>query len=119
MAVDDCGELLGWAAQIGMRPGTVQVVQLPERWRHLAADASGTLLRTLDGRLCLLLKTHIGWKGNFDGLLCCDQPLRENEVHIGEGARPYISISSFPIFEELYLRESTGHGQYQVYFDLY
>ncbi len=101
-----------------MPPGSAREFRLPERLQQSTEQATVHALRTLDNRYCVLLKTAIGWKDNFEGALCCNKPLRTEEVLHPPGGRPYISLEGFYPFEELYLRKERGGGRYDVFFDL-
>ena len=94
------------------------VVELPEIWHGTVADGVATLARSAGDRYCLLLKTRIGWKGNFEGVFCCDPPLNPSEIIDVETNRPYVSVADMPPFEELYIRGRISEAEYRVFFDL-
>jgi hypothetical protein len=91
-------------------------LRLPARWARLDCGGNVLAAQTGDGRLCLLFKTHLGWKDNFEGAFYCSAPLRREEIVAG--GRQYISLPGLGVFEELYIRRSHGSQLFEVYFDL-
>lgn len=114
-----CEALLEWVEGTDLELGKAGVYELPEYLKNKTEQATVDALRTKDNCYCVLLKTSIGWKGNFEGILCCNRLLHPDEVVIKQTKRPYISIHGFYPFEELYLRKDHNNGRYDVYFDLY
>lgn len=93
-------------------------MRLPAKFKKLSVDGKVTAVLVSDGRYCILLKSSIGWKNNFQGILYIQNDLKRDEILEADG-RTYISVSGIPPFEELYLNEKKGEGIYLVYFDLY
>ena len=117
MSCAGCDSVLAW-----LRPqeiaSTVIEVRLPPELAHLAANGTVAGLRLPDGRVCVLLKTSLGWKDNFEGVFCADGPLLPTEI-VGAGtARAYISIGDGYMFQELYIRRQFSDRCFAVYFDL-
>jgi len=84
-----------------------------------SADGFAQVAMLADKRCCVLLKTRIGYKGNFEGVLLCSAPLHPGEiVHAGAPAREYITLPGQGVFEELYLRRRIDERRFDVYFDL-
>lgn len=114
---DRSAKVLAWAREQALSPATSRELPLPAG--VAAASATGTVdvARTLDGRTCVLLKTKVGYKGNFVGIFRIDGPLRPGEI-VDEASRPYLSLPGLAQFEELYIRSRTDTGALEVYFDL-
>jgi hypothetical protein len=117
-ACRSCKAILDWAKGEALFSLGVVELSLPERFAEAAADGIATALRTDDGRYFVLLKQTVGWKGNFEGVICCDAPLRSTELIQSQGERSYISIDDYVPFHELYVREGHGAECCEVYFDL-
>lgn len=117
-ACSNCKGILDWAKREGYLSLGVIELTLPERFAKSAVDGVVTALRTNEGRSFVLLKQTVGWKENFEGIFCCDSPLRSTEFIRGRGERAYISIENYPAFQELYVREGYSADCYEVYFDL-
>jgi hypothetical protein len=115
---DPCPALLEWARAQPVAPGAVRTLPLPAALARQSGDGTADVLRTDDERLCVLRKTRVGWKDNFEGTLCCSRPLPAAEVVEGAGGRSYISIPGPPPFEELYVRRRHDPCRYDVFFDL-
>ena len=116
-ACTHCLSVLEW---LKGQPVTSTAVEfgLPFELAHLSATGSAFGLRTADGRHVALLKTSIGWKENFEGVLCADAPLRPPEIVASPKGRAYVSIGDDPVFQELYIRRRYGDACFAVYFDL-
>lgn len=117
-----CGEdrgaaVLAWVQGQDLSGGTTRSLQLPEELRRASVDGQIVAARLADGRLCVLTKTSMGFKENFDGTVRCTDPLRPNEI-VEAPARPYLSLAGHGIFEELYIRRRTGDSELMVFFDL-
>ena len=117
MACVHCVSVLEWLKSQNL-PATASEFTLPPRLAHMAATGTASGLRTRDGRFCVLLKTTIGWKGNFQGIFCSDGPLLPSEIIGGATRRAYISIGDEYLFQELYIRRRYSDRCFAVYFDL-
>ncbi len=113
-----CDSVLRWVTNKNLTRGQVTRLQLPENISFRLASSQVDALRTTNNLYCVLLKNSIGWKENFTGTLCCNQPLHPEQIIKNMLNRSYISITSFFPFEELYLSKDHGNGRYDVYFDL-
>lgn len=116
----DCGRyapLLKWAASQKVEAGGYACeLTLPPGLIDLAADGKVSVVRNTDGRLCVLVKTEIGYKGNFKGLVLCDAPIRESEVDAAGGT---LSVSENPPFEELHVRSRCSDSCCEVEYALH
>ncbi|SIO60424.1 hypothetical protein SAMN05444166_6387 [Singulisphaera sp. GP187] len=97
-------------------PGMHFDVVLPPRLRPMTKMGTVDLFRTADGRMIVLFKTSIGWKGNYRGIVFSDTPLRSEEVVSGTGRdRPSsILIDNFQTF----IRKRINDRHYEVFYDL-
>ena len=109
--------MLEWVRQRNVVAGTTQTLELPASLSHASRDGKVYVAGLADGRLCVMLKTHIGYKDNFDGALRCSGPLQANEI-VPAGGRPYVTIPGHGIFEELYIRSQISDSELEIYFDL-
>jgi hypothetical protein len=114
----DCTAVLRYAQGQGLPKGETKVLVLPEALAAGLASDRVDALRTEQDLVCVLLKTTIGYKENFEGRLCCNQPLAPEQRVTNSSGRPYLTIAGYYPFEELYLRKDHGAGVYDVYFDL-
>jgi hypothetical protein len=109
---------MGWVAGQDLAPGASRSLALPMSLAGHSADGRVQAARTADGRRCVLVKTRTGYKGNFEGLMYCDAPLRPGEIVQPGGAPAYVSLPELGVFEELYIRKQVDAQLYEVYFDL-
>ena len=84
---DPAAQVLRWAREQHLAPGVFQELRLPAALRDASVTGAVDVGRTPDGRTCVLLKTHVGFKGNFVGTLRIDGPLRPGEL-VDEASRP-------------------------------
>lgn len=115
---DGAPSLLQWVQARDLASGTTHTLELPPELRSASADGKVVAARLGDGRLCVLAKTRIGFKDNFEGVVRCSGPLHAEEI-VEDSERPYLSLVGHGIFEELYIRERTGNTELTVYFDLH
>jgi hypothetical protein len=87
---------------------------LADRFRTLSWNGKADVVRTLDGRLIVLFKTSIGYKGNFHGRICADAPLKADEVGTDSYGRRVILITPISSVIERKIDDRC----YLVYFDL-
>jgi hypothetical protein len=87
---------------------------LGDRFRSLSWNGTVDVVRTLDGRLIVLFKTSIGWKGNYRGRICTDAPLKADEV----GTDPYGRRAIFVRPISSVIEKRIDDRCYAVYFDL-
>ena len=66
----------------------------------------------------MLLKTVIGWKDNFRGLLLTTAPVTAAEVKQDSRGRQFISLPAPPPWEELYVQKKRSDQVWEVFFDL-
>jgi hypothetical protein len=108
---------MAWVAEQAPAAGSHDMT-LPEALRAASEDGHVRVLVGADGRRCLLLKRHIGYKDNFEATLYCDAPLRSDELVARAGAPATVSIVGDVVFEEMFVREAHGDRRFSVYFDL-
>ena len=113
------GRALRWAAEREVATGGTVSLGLPHDLKTASSDGLVDIAVLRDGRRCVLLKTKITYKGNFDGLVSCSAPLLPGEVISGgKTPREYISLSGHQLFEELYVRRRIDDHSFEVFFDL-
>lgn len=107
--------LMQWATAQNVPRGEMRSLALPPEIP--SADGQAVVTTTEDGRRCVLVRTAIGYKDNFDGIFVIDAPLRAGEV-IEDPSRPYLSLPIGQLFEELYIRRRIDERAFEVFFDL-
>lgn len=110
--------VLQWVAarELGVGPVTLS---LPPQLAAASNDGLVHVASLSDGRRCVLLKTAIGYKDNFEGVVRCSEPLQRDEVATaGAPPRRYVHLVGQGPFEELYLHDQLDDRTYAVYFDL-
>lgn len=106
-----------WVQGRDVKSGSTQSFTLPSELRDASADGKVYATRLGDGRLCAMVKMHIGYKDNFDGALRCDAPLTTKDI-VQISGRPCLSLPGDGLFEELYVRKRIGDHEAEVFFDL-
>lgn len=112
-----------WAEGLGIGRGEHAYVKLPDPMRGYTADGEVLAAHLKDGRVCVLLKTHMGFKGNFSGWLGCSAPVLPQEIHPDDGFPPtndmFVALDSESELYRLYVkRRYDGDRVISVYFDL-
>ncbi len=112
--------VLAWAAAQPVPRGGVREATLPSSL-GVRAVAPAAIAHHKDGRYCVLVKTKVGWKDNFEGVLACTGAITRGEIQsYGANGRTYtfISLPGYGVFEELYIADKRDDRTYDVYFDL-
>jgi hypothetical protein len=115
---DERDEILAWVVTQHLLPGTDRDLVLPAPWEQVSHQGIIHAARTTDGRHCILLKRHVGWKGNFEGWFYCEKPLTSRELVELPTGIVLISLPGLGVFEELYVRQRRSDRLFEVYFDL-
>lgn len=115
---NECESILEWAVGQGVPAGASVELTLPAALASFSEGGVIQTARTSDGRYCVLMKKRVGWKDNFEGLVCCDDALQQREVVEPQTGAAYISLAGLGIFEELYIRKRYSDRLFEVYFDL-
>lgn len=113
-----CGAILAWLRDENVGRGTAVDLALPPRYANAARDGRAHAARTADGRLFVLLKKRIGWKDNFEGVVCTDEPVADGELVLAPNGRTYLALPGLGLFEELYVRRAASDVEFEAYFDL-
>ena len=56
-------------------------VPLPAFTGYVAYDGTVTAVRGTEGRTCVVIKNSVGRHDSFTGTLCCDAPVRSDEIY--------------------------------------
>jgi hypothetical protein len=118
----ECAQVLAFVIEQELPPGSDRELALPPRLHRLAHGGVVQAARKRDGGTCVLLKRHVGWKGNFTGTLFCDRPLAQGEIIRGNPLwSDYISLAGTrsPLFNELYVGRALDDRSFRVFFDLH
>jgi len=123
VSTSETRNVLAWAMQQNMKPGTAKLATLPAQLVAFPVREPVTIARLPDGRYCFLLKTWVGWKENYRGVLSCSGPLVPGEIvnssENGSGNRPYLSLGAAGgVFEEVYIQSQRDDRTFDVFFDL-
>ena len=115
----DCERAAAWVRSNHPAPGSYPSLPMPAefRWLSIHGGVDATVLK--DGTVVLLLKTLIGWKDNWEGIIYSSSPLKPSET-AGQ-ADGWIQIRDTP--EDSYLVEAiietkVNDRLYFVKFDL-
>ncbi|MEA3051431.1 MAG: hypothetical protein QOG72_334 [Sphingomonadales bacterium] len=106
-----------WVEARNIQAGSTESLDLPSSLSRASRDGKVYAARLSDGRLCVMVKTHIGYKDNFAGAVRCSGPFLKSEVR-QDVERPFLSLVGHGIFEELYIRKQAGEQELEVFFDL-
>lgn len=104
-----------------MHPPPVGVstqIELPDYLAERAGRASIDVIQLVDSRIVILLKTWVGWKGNYRGILCLSDAVRSEEIKVLANGRRYIALPGPPPWEELYVQNKLSDEIWDVFFDL-
>ena len=116
--IPDCAAVLHYVQGQDLPRGETKRFVLPKALETGLVSERVDVLRTVQGLVCVLLKTTIGYKENFEGRLCCNKPLSPEQMVTLPSGKSYLTIPGYYPFEELYLKKDHGGGIYDVYFDL-
>lgn len=113
-------ELLAWAKKRDVPAGESRELRLPPELEGESENHHATVARLDARRVCVLVKTDIGFKDNFEGILFCSAPLKKGELieRAQEGSRSYVSLEASAELEELYVRKTIDARTFEVYLDL-
>lgn len=75
-----CGQIISWVKANHSTPGNFLDLNLPPALNSLSADGQVHAVVLPDGRVVILLKTSIGWKQNFTGIVYTSAPLQPTEI---------------------------------------
>ena len=135
LSLDECQRVMDWvmtqyiprdsACELLLPPHLAEIIPpLPDDLAEIIPQDIVEVLRTRDNRYCVLVKTYIGWKDNFEGTFYCNKPLSEDELIKIDLDRVYIHIKGqyYPTYylHHLYVRKSyDDNRRFEVYFDLH
>ncbi len=75
-----CPAILDWAKNQNIPSNTALELELPKRFRYLSQRGTVLALHTADGRYCILIKTLIHWKYNYNSIFYSDTPLSQKDA---------------------------------------
>jgi hypothetical protein len=111
----DCGRLAAWVKASFPAPGSHSRLALPAQFRALAADGAADATVMPDGRVVLLLKTSLGWHGNWSGVVFFTGPIRPAEVGRDAYGRPQVMV---PGLSYHFVKKGVDDRHFVVAFDL-
>jgi hypothetical protein len=76
----DCEKLALWVKSIHPNPGSYRDLDLPASMRSLSADNTVDAVVLPDGRVVLMLKASIGYKGNWSGVIYASGSVTSGEI---------------------------------------
>lgn len=111
--------LFDWASRQDVKPGTAVDLPLPPELAASSQDGKATIAHVDDGRRFILLKTELGWRGNFQGVLLCDSAMRPDDIMTEDDGTKYVSLPVSNIFEQLSISATLSPRAVNVFFDLF
>ncbi|MEX2187453.1 MAG: hypothetical protein WD875_11685 [Pirellulales bacterium] len=104
-----------WVREQNLAPGVHEHIALPFPHAHRADNGTIDVVVSPDGRITFLLKTHIGWKQNYEGYVYSTEPFGA-----GEFVRDYYGRTNINNreFGDPVVRRRVDERTYEVYFDL-
>jgi hypothetical protein len=119
----DCERVISWVRSNHPAPGRYPDLHLPEEFRWLSINGGVDAVVLKDGRVILLLKTSIGWKENWRGVIYTSSPFEPCEMQNGSyGGRSEIYISDTPqgnnLLESHFIETKMNDRLYFAAFDL-
>ncbi len=122
VSLDECKKVINWVKEQNIPADTACKLQLPPHLAGIAKENVVRAMHTRDGRYCILLKTYIGYKHNFEGIFYSDSPLPESEIALSCYGKNCIYIQGKDSwqydFYELYVRNELADGRWEVYYNL-
>jgi hypothetical protein len=116
-ATMDPRPILAWVAKQNLPVGSSQLLVAPVELAVPSHEHAVYAKHLADGRTCILVKTSIGYKDNFEGVLACDGPLAPQEIVADAGPRRVCLDLLDPTFRDLIIRGPRGPNALNVYFD--
>jgi hypothetical protein len=99
-------------------PGKSFVIDAPPSLAQRLAQKEVEAVHLPDGHIAVLMKTTLGWKGNFRGFLYVTRPVSSNEMKNDNRGNRFVSLPAPPPWEELYLQSMYNDQLSEVFFDL-
>ena len=111
----DCERVATWVKTTHPKSGTYPGLDLPSSFRSLATDGKVDAVVLSDGRIILLFKTSIGWKGNWSGFIYASSPLKSSEMGKDYYGRPKLMIVGL---QDHFVEQKVDDQNFKVSFDL-
>ena len=122
VSLDECQKVINWVKEQNIPSHKACQLQLPPHLAGIAKENVVQAIHTRDNRYCVLLKTYIGYKQNFEGTFYSDSPLPESEIGPSWYGNDCIYIEGEDSlkngFFELYVRNKLADGRLEVYYNL-
>lgn len=112
-----CAQISQWAEAQQLAVGTHVDIKVPEPI-VIPARGSVTVVKTEQGDVYVLLKTHIGYKQNFEGVLYSTRPITESDISLDSYGRPSIGTPESVALYYLVVEERINDHFLRVYLDL-
>jgi hypothetical protein len=107
--------IAAWLQTQQLAPGGHDGVKLPAEFRSSAANGTVDVFVSPNGRITFLLKTSIGWKHNYTGLIYSTAPFDAADIAEDYYGRDIIGIE---FFGEPAIERKVNDQIYEVFFDL-
>ncbi len=111
-----CEKISHWAREQALEPGAHPRLQIPTSL-SLPRGSEVNVVRSARGDIVVLLKTHIGWKGNYEGVLYSTSPIGEGEISIDGFGREEIAVPGIDVNAPV-IKNCINPQFFRVYFDL-
>jgi hypothetical protein len=76
-----------------------------------------SFVKTTNGEIVVLLKTHVGWKGNYEGISYSTRPLSAKNIQKDYYGRQIVAIPGIDATSPV-IERSVNPQCFLVYFDL-
>jgi hypothetical protein len=111
----DFAAIAEWVRQQNLAPGVHDDIELPFPHAFRAVGGKIDVVVSPDGRITLLLKTHVGWKRNYEGYVYSTEPFEQGMFFLGYGERQAIDLQEFG---DPFIERQIDDRTYEVFFDL-
>jgi hypothetical protein len=117
-SLKECQTVLDWITTQNLPLDMTHEFQLPPHLANITTNGKIQVIHKTDDRYCLLLKTYIGGKDNFEGIFYCHPPVSEKVAVIEDKTVIYIEGKYCP--EPFFVRKRYDDNyRFEVYFDLH
>lgn len=113
---ETCERIAHWAGEQPLEAGAYPRIVLSSSFA-LPAGSEVNLVKTAGGDIVVLLKTFIGWKSNYEGVLYSTRALGPEEVSTDYYGRDVVDIPDIEADPPV-VRERINAQFLRVYFDL-
>jgi hypothetical protein len=111
----DCRQVAEWVRKTYPLAGSHLALRLPAAQRLLTGDETADAVTMPDGRVIVLLKTSLGWHGNWTGAVYSTGPIVPGEIGVDAYGRPQLRMQGLPYH---FISRQIDPQHFEVAFDL-